>query len=459
MITLYNNLHRKKEAFEPLVQGKVGLYTCGPTVYDYQHIGNMRAYITWDVLKRFLISQGFEVKHIMNITDVGHLTSDSDEGDDKMEVARAREHLTSLQIADKYLRHFQEDCKHLNILPPTEYVKATDLIEEQIAFAKNLDANGYLYRISDGMYFDTSKDPEYGNLGRLDIAGQKSGARIEANPEKKHPTDFAVWKFSPTDSKRDMEWDSPWGKGFPGWHLECSAISLKYLGETFDIHTGGIDHLTVHHPNEMAQSKAVTGKLQARYWLHNNFINDKNKKISKSAGTFVKLADIIAGGVSPLAYRYFVLQTHYRKELSYSWDAVKAANQGLKNLYQEISFYSDQANVPMTDVVRKFDGALKNDLNTAKALDIMQRVLGMKVPSSVKLATLSKMDDVLGLGMQQERTRRRNLPERAKELLADRQIAREAKDWKQADILRERLQEMGVMVMDTSEGQVASLGE
>ncbi len=457
MIELYNNLHRKKEEFDPLVKGAVGLYTCGPTVYDYQHIGNMRAYITWDILKRFLVSQGYKVNHIMNITDVGHLTSDSDEGDDKMEVARAREHLTAWQISEKYFNYFRQDCDHLNILPPTHYVKATDLIKEQIAFAKVLEEKGFLYKISDGMYFDTSKDPDYGALALLDRKGAASVARIETNPEKRNPADFAVWKFSPADSKRDMEWESPWGKGFPGWHLECSVISMKHLGETFDIHTGGIDHLTVHHPNEMAQSKAYSGKLQANYWLHNNFINDKNKKISKSAGTFVRLADIITGGVSPLAYRYFVLQTHYRKELAYSWDAVKAANQGLKNLYQELSFYQEPSVETIGELIQKFDEALSDDLNTSKALDVMQQVLKAKKPSSMKLTTLFKMDEVLGFGMRAEWQRRSKLPAKAHELLALRLKAREAKDWKQADILRDKLAEMGVMVMDTNEGQMATL--
>ncbi len=459
MIELYNNLHRKKEEFKALSSGSVGLYTCGPTVYDYAHIGHMRAYITWDILKRFLISQGYTVNHIMNITDVGHLTSDADEGDDKMELARTRERLTAYQIAEKYFEFFKEDLNLVNVLPPTHYVKATDLITEQIAFAKVLEEKGFLYRISDGMYFDTSKDPDYGKLGHLDFAGMKSGARVEVNPEKRNPTDFAVWKFSPDDSKRDMEWDSPWGKGFPGWHLECSVISMQYLGETFDIHTGGIDHLTVHHPNEMAQSKAYSGKLQANYWLHNNFINDKNKKISKSAGTFVRLADIIAGGVNPLAYRYYVLQTHYRKELAYSWDAVKAANQGLKNLYQELSFYQEPSVETIGELIQKFDEALSDDLNTSKALDVMQQVLKAKKPSSLKLATLFKMDEVLGFGMRAEWQRRSKLPAKAKELLAERLKAREAKDWKQADILRDKLAEMGVAVMDTNEGQMAALSK
>ncbi|MEK7584351.1 MAG: class I tRNA ligase family protein, partial [Patescibacteria group bacterium] len=272
MMELYNNLTRKKEAFVSLVPHAVGLYTCGPTVYDYQHIGNLRAYIIWDVLKRFLISQGYTVTHIMNVTDVGHLTSDSDEGEDKIEIARQREKLSAKSIAEKYFTEFKNDSDALGILPPTKYVPATSLIPEQIAFVQELERRGYLYRISDGMYFDTSKSQDYGALGRLDIKNLIKGKRVEFNPEKRNASDFAVWKFSPRESQREMEWESPWGKGFPGWHLECSVIARKHLGDQFDIHTGGIDHLTVHHPNEIAQSEAVTGKVPARFWLHNNFV-------------------------------------------------------------------------------------------------------------------------------------------------------------------------------------------
>ncbi|OGY92872.1 MAG: cysteine--tRNA ligase [Candidatus Komeilibacteria bacterium RIFCSPLOWO2_01_FULL_53_11] len=456
MIQLYNNLTRKKETFIPLVPHSVGLYTCGPTVYDFQHIGNLRAYIVWDVLKRFLTSQGYAVTHIMNVTDVGHLTSDSDEGEDKIEIARQREKLSAKEIAEKYFAEFKNDALALCIIPPTKYVPATSLIPEQIAFVQELESRGYLYRISDGMYFDTSKSPQYGSLGRLDIKNLIRGKRVEFNPEKRNASDFAVWKFSPKDSQREMEWESPWGVGFPGWHLECSVIARQYLGDQFDIHTGGIDHLTVHHPNEIAQSQAVTGKVPARFWLHNNFVTHKDKKISKSAGTFIRLADIVCGGVSPLSYRFYVLQTHYRKELIYSWEALQAAHQGLQNLYSEISFY-DSASVGCAEFETQFTECLSDGLNTARALDVMQKLIGSKHPSGAKLRSLFMMDAVLGLGIEDVWTRRQKLSPEARAVLTKRARAREEKDWAKADLLRDRLNGMGVGVKDTLDGQWAAL--
>ncbi|OGY89632.1 MAG: cysteine--tRNA ligase [Candidatus Komeilibacteria bacterium RIFCSPHIGHO2_01_FULL_52_14] len=457
-IKLYNTLTRKKTEFVPIVPGHVGLYTCGPTVYDYQHIGNMRAYITWDILKRFFLSQRFDVTHVMNVTDVGHLTSDADEGEDKLELAKKRERLSAWDVASKYFDYFREDLERVNILPPTFYAKATDFIDDQIAFTKRMEERGFLYRTSDGMYFDTSKVPNYGKIGSLDVKGLMAGKRVALNPEKKNATDFAVWKFSPKDSKRDMEWDSPWGKGFPGWHLECSVISRKFLGDTFDIHTGGIDHATVHHPNEMAQTWAVTNKEQARFWLHNNFINFKDKKMSKSAGTFVRLVDMITGGVGPLSYRYFVMQTHYRKEIAYSWEAIRAADQGLKNIYRELSFYGMPDN-GCEDLLQKFNEALADDLNTAKALDLVQKVIGSKSPSGGKLRTLFMMDEVLGLRFRDEWERRRNLPHISMALLEEREKARKNRDWARADAIRKKLLDYRIEVKDTNEGQQAALTE
>ena len=458
MILLYNNLTRKKQVFAPITPGKVDLYTCGPTVYDYQHIGNMRAYITWDILKRFLTQQGYEVKHIMNVTDVGHLTDDADAGEDKIEVARKIERSTAWQVAEKYFEAFKLGLTYINVVPAAKYVKATDEIKAMIDFVRKLEQKGYLYKISDGMYFDTSKDPSYGKLGKIDLKGMRPGARVEVNQEKRNPTDFAVWKFSPKDEQRDMEWDSPWGKGFPGWHLECSVIAMKYLGEKFDIHTGGIDHLTVHHPNEIAQSKAVTGEVPAQYWLHNNFINFQDKKMAKSAGTYVRLADIYAGNVDPLAYRYYAMSTHYRKEIAYSWSAIQAAYQGLKNLYKEISFFS-KPKIGCADFEKKFIDALSDDLNTAKALDIMHRLIKSSYPSGAKLKSLFMMDEVLGLRMKEEWKRRRTLPPSAIEILRQREDARAHKEWDVSDALRDKLLDQGIEVMDTSEGQAAALSE
>ena len=290
-IYFYNSLTRKKEEFKPIKKNQVGLYTCGPTVYDYPHVGNLLSYTVWDVLRRFLQSQGYKVKHIMNLTDVGHLTSDADEGEDKMEKAKQREKMTAWQVADKFIEIFKDNTKDLNILAPTKYLRVTDTIKEQIEFVEILDKKGYIYKISDGLYFDTAKLKNYGQLGNLSKVDLKEGARVAKNPEKKNPTDFAVWKFSPKDKQRDMEWDSPWGKGFPGWHLECSVMSQMELGDTFDIHTGGMDHLPIHHPNEMAQSEAVTGKQQANYWLHNAYVKFAGGKMAKSTGGFITLED------------------------------------------------------------------------------------------------------------------------------------------------------------------------
>ena len=455
---LYNSLSRKKEIFTPLSAPQVGLYTCGPTVYDYQHIGNLRAYITWDILKKVLQSHGYEVRHIMNVTDVGHLTDDADTGEDKMEIARKRERMNAWELADKYFAVFKQDSDLLHITPPTEYVKATELIPEQIAFVKQLDDKGFLYRTSDGMYFDTSKVKDYGKVGTLAVAGQRAGARVSVSAEKKNPTDFAVWKFSPSDSKREMEWDSPWGIGFPGWHLECSVIAMEKLGPQFDIHTGGIDHRTVHHPNEMAQSEAVTGTLQARYWLHNNFVNYQDKKMAKSAGTYVRLEDIVAGGVSAVAYRFFVMQTQYRKEIAYSWEALKAAHQGLKNVYLDMSFLPMGAG-RCVSYEKKFNAALADDLNTPKALDVMQKLLKSSEENCAKLQSLFVMDEVLSLGLKDEWQRRQNLPIRARTLLAERAVARADNDWARADAIRQELTNLHVAVKDTKAGQQAVLAD
>ncbi|MFH0874070.1 MAG: cysteine--tRNA ligase [Candidatus Komeilibacteria bacterium] len=399
---LYNSLTRVKEDFLPLVPGQVGLYTCGPTVYDYQHIGNLRAYITWDVLKRLLTHHGLAVTHIMNITDVGHLTSDNDSGEDKLEVAKLRDRKSAWDVALDYTQIFKDDLAAVNVLSPTHFVPATETITEQIALALKLDAAGFLYRTSDGMYFDTSKLADYGKLAQINKVDLLAGARVEMNPEKKNVSDFAVWKFSPKKSQRDMEWNSPWGKGFPGWHLECSAISMLYLGETFDIHTGGIDHLTVHHPNEMAQSEAVTGKPLAKYWLHNAFLNFGEDKMSKSKGTFVTLDDLREKGIPPLAYRFFLLQTHYRKVVQFSWDALEAAKTGLINLGQQIVYFPD-ASGSCQEYDQQFLEAIDNDLATPQALAVMMEMLGSRLPSAQKMGSLEMMESILDLGLLEER--------------------------------------------------------
>jgi len=455
-IELYNSLGKKKEEFKSIEKNKVGLYTCGPTVYDAPHIGNILAYIYWDVLKKFLISQGYDVNHIMNLTDVGHLVSDADEGEDKMEVGKRKFGKDAWELAEHYIKVFKDNFKEFNILEPSKFLRATDTIQEQIDFVKELDEKGYLYKISDGMYFDTSKIDDYGILANLQNVDLEEGARVEKNKEKKSKYDFAVWKFSPEDSKRDMEWSSPWGKGFPGWHLECSVMSRMELGDTFDIHTGGEDHLTVHHPNEMAQSKAVTGKLQANHWLHNAFNKVDGKKMSKSSGSFVTLENIKEKGYSPLAYKLLVLQNNYRKSLNFTWESLESAQKGLINIVKEIAYY-DNPKIGCAEFEKEFYEALGDDLNTSKALSVLQAVIDSDYPSEAKLETILKMDKILGLDLDNLRKKILNIPEEAKELLKQRQEARDNKEWEESDKLRDELEILGVEVKDSKQGQKAVL--
>lgn len=453
-IQFYNSLTRKKEDFVPIKKGRVGLYTCGPTVYDKPHIGNLLSYIIWDILKRFLESQGYKVKHIMNLTDVGHLTSDADEGEDKLEAAKDREKQTAWEIADKYIQAFKDSIAQLNILPPTKYLRATETIKEQIKFVKELEKKDFLYKTSDGLYFDTSKLESYGKLGNIQNIDLQEGARIEKNPEKKNKTDFAVWKFSPEGSQRDMEWDSPWGKGFPGWHLECSVMSRMELGDTFDIHTGGEDHLPVHHPNEMAQSEAVTGKLQANVWLHNAFLKEDGGKMSKSKGGFITLDTIKDKNINPLAFRFLVLQNHYRKALNFTWESLESAQNGLLNIIKEIAAY-DKPKVGCPEFEREFTEAMSDDLNTAKALAVLQAVIDSDYPSAAKLQTIYKIDEVLGLGLKELHQKALDIPAAAQKLLEQRNQARQDKDFQKSDELRDKLQAMNIEVKDTDQGQQA----
>jgi len=449
-----NSLSKKVEEFVSNKKNKVGLYTCGPTVYDYPHIGNLHAYIIWDILKRFLISQDYEVNHIMNITDVGHLVSDADEGEDKMEKSSKRLGKSSWEIADFFINIFKENLKDLNIIEPNKYLRATDTIEEQIEFVKELEEKDYLYKISDGLYFDTSKIDNYGILANLDNVELQEGARVEKNEEKKNITDFAVWKFSPEDKKREMEWDSPWGKGFPGWHLECSVMSNIELGDNFDIHTGGIDHLTVHHPNEMAQSEAVTGKIQANYWLHNSFVKMYNSKMSKSDGGFIRLEDLKNKGYSGSDYRYLVLQTNYRKSLNFTWDALAAAKKGLSNIVNEIALY-EEGDGDIEELENEFYETMANDLNTAKALSVLQEIINSNNDNSNKLNSILEIDKVLGLNLRELRKEALDISKEGRDILKEREVARDNKDWELADKLREDLKNINIEVKDTSEGQKA----
>ncbi len=451
---LHNTLSRQLEVFKPQQPPVVGLYTCGPTVYNYAHLGNLRAYVFSDLLKRTLLYNGYEVKHIMNITDVGHLTDDADAGEDKVEIRAEREGKSAWDIADFYIKAFKDDLQALNIIPPTTYCRATEYIQEQIELAQILEQKGYLYRISDGLYFDTSLVPDYNKLSHLPLEKLKEGARIDKNPEKRHPTDFAVWKFSPLGQKRQMEWDSPWGKGFPGWHLECAAMSLKLLAGHLDIHTGGVDHINVHHTNEIAQAEAATGKPFFHYWLHNAFLNIAGgKKMAKSGANFLTLkVAVIDEGWLPLAYRYACLEVHYRKPMEYSKASLAAADQALKGLYREVAALGGEMGEVSPLFREKFVEAINHDLNSPQALAVLFEVLRSQLSNKDKLATIKNFDEIFGLdligGGQHYSEMLTNIPPAVQALFNRRQLAREAQDFPLADELRRQLAEAGYGVED-----------
>lgn len=459
---LYNTLTRKKEEFKPIDDNKVGLYTCGPTVYNFAHLGNLRSYLFEDVLKRTLLYDGFEVRHVMNITDVGHLTGDQDMGEDKLEIGAKREGKSAWDIAEFYTKAFQEDIKKLNILEPSVWCKATDNIPEQIAMIEELERKGYTYETSDGIYFDTSKFKDYAKLSHLDLETLKEGARVEVNPEKRNPTDFALWKFSPEGVKRQMEWESPWGTGFPGWHIECSAMSLKFLGKNLDIHCGGVDHINVHHTNEIAQSEAATEKQFFNYWMHGAFLNIAGgKKMAKSAENFLTLDNALTKkGLNSLAYRYAALQTHYRKPMEYSEEAMENAARGLEHLYNQMrqfSIFNYQFSIKDVNpgFKDKFLEAINDDLNMPQALAVLQEVLKSDLGDEEKLATILDLDQVLGLKLDEAGGMSLSeLPENIQELVRARQKAREEKDWSESDRLRDEIEKMGYVVEDKKEGMI-----
>jgi cysteinyl-tRNA synthetase len=443
----------------PIIPGQVGLYTCGPTVYNYAHIGNLRTYIFEDVLKRTLIYNGYQVKHVMNITDVGHLTGDRDMGSDKMEEGAKREGKTAWEIAEYYTQSFKKDIAQLNILEPDIWCKATDTIPEQIHLIQTLEEKGFTYRISDGIYFDTSKFKGYDKLSHQQLDALQEGARVEKNPEKQNPTDFALWKFSPPDSQRQMEWDSPWGIGFPGWHIECSAMSMKFLGDQLDIHCGGIDHVDVHHTNEIAQSEAATGKPFFNFWMHGAFLNIQGgKKMAKSAGNFLTIENaLLKAEIPPLAYRYASFLTHYRKPMEYSEESISSAQNGLRHLYNQVRQLSDgliepEASGPVSAEIKKaFIEAINDDLNMPRAMAVVQQLLKSNLEDEQKLATVLNFDQVLGLRLDQV-NQAEALPAEIQTLLEARIQARAEKDWTRSDQLRDQIQNLGYAVQDTKDG-------
>jgi cysteinyl-tRNA synthetase len=454
---LYNSLTRKKEEFYSIKSGEVGLYTCGPTVYNYAHIGNLRTYIFEDILKRVLIYNGYHVKHVMNITDVGHLSGDRDMGEDKMEQGAAREGKSAWDIADFYTQAFKKDIAQLNILNPDIWVKATDTLPEQIALVKTLEEKGYTYRTADGIYFDTSKFKDYTKLSHQDLEALQEGARVEPNPEKRNPTDFALWKFSPKDSKRQMEWDSPWGVGFPGWHLECSAMSMKFLGEQLDIHCGGTDHIDVHHTNEIAQSEAATGKPFFNFWMHGAFlIIAGGKKMAKSAENFLTIENaFLKNDINPLAYRFAAFLTHYRKPMEFSDEGIEAARNGLLHLQnqvrQVVAAGVGSDNAINAEYKNKFLVAVNNDLNMPRAMAVIQEMLKSSIGDTEKLTTILDFDRVLGLRLDQL-DQEQPLPGAVQKRVNARIKARQGKDFAAADRLRAEIEALGYLVQDTKDG-------
>ena len=445
-LRFYNTIHHKKEGFRAISGKLVGFYTCGPTVYQYAHIGNLRTYIFEDILKRTLDLFGYNVKHVMNITDVGHLTSDDDTGEDKIEREAARQKKTAWIVARFYEGEFKKDLKKLNIAEPDKWARATEHIKEQIDLIKKLDSSGYAYKISDGLYFDTSRFKNYGELLKIGPKDLEVSERITVQGKKK-PEDFALWKFSQPGAKRDMEWASPWGKGFPGWHIECSAMAMKYLGLHFDIHAGGIDHIPVHHTNEIAQSEAATGKKFVNYWLHGNFLQVDGKRMGKSKGNYLTLDELIKLGFDPLDFRYLTLTAHYRSPLHFSIEPLKSAANARKHLMNLVQ-RSYQAKLRVNSKVRikfenEFLSALSNDLDMPKALAVI-----WKYAEKIGVNEFLLADKILGLRL--DKVKPIKIPPGIKVLLKKREEYRIKEDWKNSDKIREEIKNMGFIVEDSS---------
>ena len=475
MLKLHNTLTNQTEEFKPINENEVTIYTCGPTVYSEPHIGNWVAYIRWDILVRTLHEMGYKTDRVMNITDVGHLTDDGDDGEDKMQKGARREGITAWDVAKRYTDNFLSGMSSLNLLPPEHLTKATEHIDIQIELVKTLEAKGYTYLIDDGVYFDTSKFPTYADFAHLDLDSLQAGARVHFNKQKRSPSDFALWKLSKPDEKRDMEWDSPWGTGFPGWHLECSAMAMKYLGSTIDIHTGGIDHIPVHHTNEIAQSEAATGQPFANYWLHCNHMLSDGTKLSKSLGNGYTLAQIAERGFSPMDFRMFIMQSHYRTETNFTWENLESARNRLKH-WQSAACLRWQINDTLIDddlkdnqhdINGKIQAAphaalekLADDLNTPQALMIIDEILA-DIESS-NLAHLQKrslvnlfemIDNSLGFRLLEDTP---DITDAQKQRIIQRGHARQNKDWALSDEIRLELANDGIMLRDSAHHSIWS---
>ncbi|HTJ73336.1 MAG TPA: cysteine--tRNA ligase [Verrucomicrobiae bacterium] len=479
-LQLHNTLTRKTEPFTPIQEGKVTLYTCGPTVYDFPHVGNWAGYIYWDILVRTLISNGYNVERVMNITDVGHLVSDADEGEDKLEKGARREGKSAWDIAEFYAEDFLAGIEKLGLIVPEHIVRATEFIPQQLDLVRTLKQKGFTYQIDDGIYFDTSKFPTYADFAELDLEAQKAGARVAFNAEKRNPSDFALWKFTPKNEKRDMEWETPTDlldepvsgeakvMGFPGWHLECSAMAMSILGDTIDIHTGGIDHIPVHHTNEIAQSESASGQIFSHYWLHNNHLKVNGTKISKSLGNGFTLQNLADRGFSPLDYRMFILQSHYSNEGNFTFENLAAARNRL-NHWRNVAALRHQAHDtlaqnktkeddPSLAVIGLIKTALNDNLNSPEALRVIDEVFSHleshnldRIDSHALNQLLETIDQLLGLQLIATTP---DIDDETKQLIIQRERAREEKNWQTSDELRDRLTAKGIAVRDTQDGTV-----
>jgi cysteinyl-tRNA synthetase len=459
---VYNSYGKTREEFIPIRENHVGLYTCGPTVYNYAHIGNLRTYIFEDTLKKSFEYLNYDVKHVMNITDVGHLQSDADTGEDKMELGAKRENKTVWEIAKYYEDAFFDDCEKLNIKRPTIVCRATDHINEMIALVQILEKKGYTYMADGNVYFEIAKFPDYNKLANLSMEELEAGSRVEVDENKKNPLDFVLWFTNSKFKNQIMQWDSPWGRGFPGWHLECSAMSIKYLGEKIDIHCGGIDHIPVHHTNEIAQSEAALGHKWVNYWMHGEFLVVDGGKMSKSSGDFLTLTRLIEEGFKPIEYRYFCLQSRYRKQLMFSYDALSDAGQSLKKLKSKIALIKDS--VAGNEIVdsKKLDAykisfgeQISDDLNMPNAFTVLNDVLKDDELNSLEKITLTEdFDRVFSLDLLKEEVVDTSGIDKklVKELLDERNDARNRRDWAKADEIRDRLNEMNIEIVDSKEG-------
>ncbi len=462
-LKLLNSDGRKTEEFKPLKDGEVGLYCCGPTVYNYAHIGNMRAYTFEDILKRTLEYAGYTVNHVMNVTDVGHLTGDGDEGEDKMIKAAREKGMTVWDIAEHFTEAFFRDSERLNIERPNRICKATEHIQDMIDMVKTLEDKGYTYVAGGNVYFDTSRFPGYGKMANLENQDLQHGARVAVDGNKRNGTDFVLWFTNSKFGDQAMTWPSPWGEGYPGWHIECSAMSTRYLGPHFDIHCGGVDHIPIHHTNEIAQSEAANGCKWVNYWLHNEFILMKSGKMSKSKGGFITLQDLIDKGYNALDYRYFLLGGHYRSQLVFSWESLDASRSARESLMRKIAALKEEGRVQSVDtlteegqkVLSAFREHMAADLNTPRALaDIWSLLKNKNLSASDKLTLIMDMDRILGLSLDEEAPEEEPaaLDAEIEALLAERQEARKNKDFARSDEIRDQLLEQGIQIIDSPDG-------